>query len=169
MATNNRLTVTSLDFDTIKSDLQAFLQAYPQFTDYDFEGSGLAVILDLLAYNSHYSAFYANMIANEIFLDTATLRSSVVSRAKLLGYVPRSTQSARAVVNITVQPPDTPATVIIEAYTTFGASIDGVNYTFLTDATHMMTPSPGNIFNFEGITLVEGKAFTLTTTVDSTS
>ncbi len=168
MATDNRLIVTSLDFDTIKGDLQNFLQAYPQFTDYDFEGSGLSVILDLLAYNSHYSGFYQNMIANEMFLDTATLRSSVVSRAKLLGYTPRSTTSARAIVNITVTPPDTPATIIIQAYTSFGASINGVSYTFLTDETNIMTPSPGNVFNFNNITLVEGKAFTITTTVDST-
>ena len=86
----DRLRVTELDFDTIKSNLKTFLNQQSTFTDYDFEGSGLSVLLDILAYNTHYNAYYLNMVANEAFLDTALLRDSVVSHAKSLGYVPYS-------------------------------------------------------------------------------
>jgi hypothetical protein len=85
MATN-RLQVTDLDFDTIKNNLKTFLRSQSEFSDYDFEGSGLSVLMDLLAYNTHYNAYYLNMVANESFLDTAVLRNSVVSHAKMLGY-----------------------------------------------------------------------------------
>jgi hypothetical protein len=101
MATN-RIQVTDLDFDTIKNNLKTFLKSQSEFSDYDFEGSGLSVLMDLLAYNTHYNAYYLNMVANESFLDTAVLRNSVVSHAKLLGYVPVSVTASRAAVNITV-------------------------------------------------------------------
>ena len=82
MAVNDkRLRVTELDFDDIKDNLKIFLKAQNQFTDYDFEGSGMSVLLDTLAYNTHYMAYNANMVANEMFLDSASLRSSVVSHA----------------------------------------------------------------------------------------
>ena len=89
----DRLRVTELDFDTIKNNLKTFLSQQSQFTDYDFEGSGLNVLLDILAYNTHYNAYYMNMVANESFLDTALLRSSAVSHAKLLNYIPYSSSS----------------------------------------------------------------------------
>jgi len=96
MATNNkRLRVTELDFDAIKSNLKTYLKAQQEFKDYDFEGSGMSVLLDTLAYNTHYLGFNANMLANEMFLDSASLRSSVVSHAKSLGY---ETTSARALM-----------------------------------------------------------------------
>ena len=95
----DRLRVTELDFDTIKLNLKTFLNQQSQFTDYDFEGSGLNVLLDILAYNTHYNAYYLNMIANESFLDTAILRDSVVSHAKTLGYVPHSTTASIATLN----------------------------------------------------------------------
>ena len=94
MAVNNRrLKVTELDFDNIKSNLKTFLKNQNQFKDYDFEGSGMNILLDTLAYNTHYLGFNANMVANEMFLDSASLRSSVVSHAKALGY---EVTSARA-------------------------------------------------------------------------
>jgi len=80
----DRLKVTELDFDQIKTNLKNFLRSQNEFTDYDFDGSGLSVLLDVLAYNTHYNAYYLNMIANESFLDTALLRNSVVSHAKNL-------------------------------------------------------------------------------------
>ena len=87
MAVNNRrLKVTELDFDNIKDNLKIFLKNQNQFKDYDFEGSGMNILLDTLAYNTHYLGFNANMVANEMFLDSASLRSSVVSHAKSLGY-----------------------------------------------------------------------------------
>ena len=94
MAINNKkLQVTELDFDNIKANLKTFLKAQNEFKDYDFEGSGMNILLDTLAYNTHYLGFNANMLANEMFLDSASLRSSVVSHAKSLGY---ETTSSRA-------------------------------------------------------------------------
>jgi hypothetical protein len=98
----DRLRVTELDFDTIKENLKTFLSQQSEFTDYDFEGSGLNILLDVLAYNTHYQAYYLNMIANESFLDTSILRDSVVSHAKTLGYVPYSRKASRAFINFTV-------------------------------------------------------------------
>ena len=98
----DRLQITELDFDTIKTNLKNFLRQQSEFTDYDFEGSGLDILLDVLAYNTHYNAYYTNMIANEAFLDTAILRDSVVSHAKSLGYIPHSRRPAVANVNIAV-------------------------------------------------------------------
>ena len=100
----DRLRVTELDFDTIKLNLRTFLNQQSQFTDYDFEGSGLSVLLDILAYNTHYNAYYLNMVANESFLDTALLRDSVVSHAKSLGYVPHPMKAPIATINSSVTP-----------------------------------------------------------------
>ena len=88
-----RLRVTELDFDEIKENLKLFLKAQEEFKDYDFDGSGMNILLDTLAYNTHYLGYNANMLANEMFLDSASLRSSIVSHAKQLGY---EVQSARA-------------------------------------------------------------------------
>ena len=100
MATN--LKVTELDFADIKENLKAFLKQQTEFNDYDFDGSGMSVLLDVLAYNTHYNAMNAHFALNEAFLDSAQIRGNVVTRAKLLGYVPRSALSPRAVVNISV-------------------------------------------------------------------
>jgi len=99
----NKLKVTELDFDLIKEALKDYLSGQDEFTDYNFESSGMAVLLDILAYNTHYNAFYTNMLASEMFLDSATIRSNVVSRAKQLGYVPHSRAGAEAVVDITIE------------------------------------------------------------------
>ena len=92
MAINSegKLEITDLDFDTVKSNFKTFLSQQSEFSDYNFEGSGMSVLMDLLAYNTHYLAFHANMLANEMFLDTALTRASAVSHAKALGYVPSS-------------------------------------------------------------------------------
>ena len=100
MASN--LNVTELDFPEIKQNLKNFLKQQSEFNDYDFEGSGLSVLLDVLAYNTHYNALNAHYSLNEAFLDSAQIRGNVVTRAKLLGYVPRSVLSPRATVNLSV-------------------------------------------------------------------
>ena len=101
MATNDkRLRVTELDFDNIKDNLKTFLKAQTEFKDYDFEGSGMSVLLDTLAYNTHYLGFNANMLANEMFLDSASIRSSVVSHAKTLGYETTSARAPYATINV---------------------------------------------------------------------
>ena len=103
---NARLEISDLDFDQIKTNLKTYLKQQSQFSDYDFEGSGLNILLDVLAYNTHYNAYYLNMVANESFMDTALVRDSVVSHAKTLGYIPYSVTSPKAVVNITIETSD---------------------------------------------------------------
>ena len=104
MATNQygKLEVTDLDFDTVKDNFKVFLKQQSVFTDYDFEGSGMSVLMDLLAYNTHYLAFHSNMLANEMFLDTSLNRASAVSHAKAIGYTPVSMKASNASVTITV-------------------------------------------------------------------
>ena len=94
------LKINELDFDTIKGNLKGYLQGQEAFADYNFEGAGINILLDVLAYNTHYEAFYNNMIANEMFLDSAVDRDNLVSIAKHLGYTPSSVRGAEAVVNI---------------------------------------------------------------------
>ena len=102
MANNQKLDISGFDFDTVKDNLKTFLKNQDQFLDYDFEGSGMNALLDVLAYNTHYLGFHANMLANEMFIDSAELRSSVVSHAKTLGYETRSAQAPMAKINITL-------------------------------------------------------------------
>ena len=133
MATD-KLRVTELDFDTIKTNLKNFFADQTEFTDYDFSGSGLSILLDVLAYNTHYMAYYLNMVANEMYLDSATQRDSVVSLAKQLGYTPRSKTSATATVNLSMVEASGVDTdfVKIPAYTQFNVTSQGKSYTFYT-------------------------------------
>ena len=150
------LDISELDFDDIKANLKAFLQDQSEFTDYDFEGSGLSVLLDLLAYNTHYNAYLANMLANEMFLDSAVKRSSAVSIAKHLGYTPVSTRSARATVSVAVTSPSgSPSSLTLPAKTAFSTTISGNSFTFynLTAAT---TTPVDDVYTFSGVELVEG-------------
>src|SRR6056300_1579841 len=125
MAVNEkRIQVTELDFDDIKNNLKSFLKGQSEFTDYNFEGSGLNILLDTLAYNTHYLAYNLSMAMNESFLDSAMLRSSVVSQAKTIGYIPRSIRSAVATVNVIINDP-TLIQATLEKGTAFRASIDG--------------------------------------------
>ena len=122
MATN-KLVVSDFDFDNIKQNLKSFLQDQPEFSDYNFEGSGFSVLLDTLAYNTHYLGFNANMVANEMYLDSADIRKNVVSLAKMLGYTPSSSKSPTAVVDITLNNA-TGASVTMDKGTSFSATID---------------------------------------------
>jgi hypothetical protein len=153
----NRLKVTELDFDLIKTNLKNFLKSQNEFTDYDFEGSGLNVLLDILAYNTHYNAYYLNMIANESFLDSSLLRNSVVSHAKKYGYVPRSSTASRAVVNFSVNSgSSTPGSLTLPAgYTFLSNLIDNKVYNFITlnDVTVSKT---ANNFVFNNLNIYEG-------------
>ena len=99
---SNKLEVSDFDFDNIKSNLKTFLQSQTEFSDYNFEGSGFAVLLDILAYNTHYLGFNANMLANEMYLDSADIRKNIVSLAKMLNYTPSSVRAPIANLNITV-------------------------------------------------------------------
>jgi len=125
---------SDLDFDTIKTNLKTYFQAQSEFADYDFEASGLSNILDVLAYNTHINGLIANFATNESFLNTAQLRSSVVSHAEVLGYFPRSKTAARATVNLslTVTDPSRPSTISLPAYSVFNTTIEDTTYTFQT-------------------------------------
>ena len=165
MATNNkRLEVTEFDFDDVKDNLKTFLGAQTEFTDYDFEGSGMSALLDVLAYNTHYLGFNANMLANEMFLDSASLRSSIVSHAKTLGYVPTSARASKATVDVTLNTNTTSATM--PAGTVFTTTVDDVSYQFSTisDVTKSNT---GNTIPFVGVDIYEGSFITTRYTVDS--
>lgn len=154
----DRLKVTELDFDAIKTNLKNFLRQQNEFQDYDFEGSGLNVLLDILAYNTHYNAYYLNMVANESFLDSALLRNSVVSHAKKLGYVPRSMRSSRAIVNVTVDASSSSlgTLTIPRGYSFVSNESDGRSYRFtlLQDVT---TSKTGNSFVFQNVPIYEGQ------------
>jgi hypothetical protein len=162
-----QLRVTELDFDTIKQNLKTYLQAQSKFTDYDFEGSGLSVLLDILAYNTHYNAYYLNMVANESFLDTALLRDSVISHAKVLGYVPYSSKAPVANINFTViTTSDTSATITLpKGFRFLSNEIDGISYGFVTLQENKVTKSNTN-FIFENLQIYEGQLVSYSYTHD---
>jgi hypothetical protein len=157
----DRLRVTELDFDTIKLNLKTFLNQQSQFTDYDFEGSGLNVLLDILAYNTHYNAYYLNMVANESFLDSALLRDSVVSHAKTLGYLPHSMKAPNATINFLVNAPtSTDGTLTIPAgYSFLSNQIDSKVYNFVVLEDTTVTKA-NNSYYFENLDISEGQLIT---------
>ena len=166
MATNEkRLRVTELDFDNIKDNLKVFLKSQSQFKDYDFEGSGMNILLDVLAYNTHYLGFNANMLANEMFLDSASLRSSVVSHAKTLGYETISARAPVATVNVSLN--TTANTKTMSAGTAFTTSVDGTDYQFVTIA-DVTASNTGTAVPFDGVKVYEGSYITTKYTADST-
>ena len=142
---------TKLDFDNIKNSLKTYLAKQPEFEDYNFEASGLSNILDVLAYNTHYNALTANFALNESFLTTAQLRSSVVSHAATLGYVPRSRTASRAEVQLTMNLAGVigrPSSIVLPAGTTFTADADDVTYTFQTLEDYTATDSGEGFYQF---------------------
>ena len=154
---NARLQISDLDFDQIKTNLKAYLKQQSQFQDYDFDGAGLNILLDILAYNTHYNSYYLNMVANEAFLDTALLRDSVVSHAKTLGYIPFSVTAPRAIVNVTVNSgTTTPETLTIPKGFTFSSNlIDSLSYNFVVLEESTVTKSNTSFF-FEDLEIYEG-------------
>lgn len=167
MAANNIIKVTDLDFDTIKTNLTSFLSSQAEFKDYDFEASTMQVLLNLLAYNTYYNSFYLNMIGNEMFLDSATQRSSVVSRAKMLGYIPSSYRGASAVINLKVIPDDSPAFITVPQNTKFTSVVDGKTFTFVNKSAEIITPS-GGVYQKQ-FTITEGTPLTFSYTVNVTN
>ncbi len=162
---SNKFIVADLDFDAIKSNLKAFLQDQTQFSDYNFEGSGFSVLLDTLAYNTHYLGFNANMLTNEMYLDSADIRKNIVSLAKMLGYTPSSPKAPRASVDITLND-GTGSAVTMDKGTTFTSVIDNVTYQFITNEDITMTPING-VYKFSNVPLYEGTLVSFRYTVDS--
>lgn len=168
MAANTYLQVTEVDFEDIRTNLKNYLSAQSQFQDYDFEGSNMAVLLDILAYNTHYNAFYTNMIANEMFLDTAQQRDSVVSRSKELGYVSRSARGATANVTITFTGiANTVSEFTIPKNSKFTTTIDDIAYTFVTPQAETVINS-SNTFS-KAISITEGEPLTYRFTVSDSN
>lgn len=156
------LRISELDFENIKRNLKTFLSTYRNdnndaiFSDYEFEGSSLSILIDLLAYNTHYNAYMANMLANELFLDSAVKRESVVSIAKHLGYTPRSTRSARALITFEVEnPTDLPASLTLPRYHPFTTFIEGETYTFV-NVDPVTVESSNTKYIFNNVEITEG-------------
>ena len=166
MAANSAISVTSLDFDAIKTSMKTYISSKPEFTDYNFEGSTISMILDLLAYNTYQNAFYTSMIGNEMFLDSAQLRDSVASRAKMLDYVPRSARGASTTLNVEITPTGAPDTVTIDKGSEFSATVDGESYKFVTPEAYTLSSND----DYTGdITITEGRVATHRFTVSTTS
>ena len=158
------LRVTELDFDEIKDNLKTFLKDQDVLKDYDFDGSAMNILLDTLAYNTHYLGYNANMAANEMFLDTAGLRSSVVSHAKTLGYEVQSARAPKAQISVTVVSDQT--SITMPAGTKFSTTYDGTDYNFVT-ANDIQRFKFGNSVNFDSIDVFEGTYITTRYTVDT--
>ncbi len=157
MAANSSIILTQLDFNGFKNSLKIYLQEQEEFKDYDFDGSNLSVLLDVLAYNTYQNAFYLNMIGNEMFLDSAKLRDSVISHAKELNYLPRSFTSAKANIRLSVTPTDANKnSIVVPKGTAFISRVDDFSYTFTTTENIIITNKVNNAFIAESITIYEG-------------
>lgn len=156
--------ISNLDFDTIKTNLKNYLRNQSEFSDYDFEGSAMNVILDILAYNTHYNAVHTNFAFGETFLDSATKRTSVVSRAKELGYLPTSSLSAKALLTLSFSVSGNPLEYVLPKDTIFSTNIDNKTFYFRTTKDSLFN-NVNNIFT-KTIEVVEGKKNTYNYTVD---
>ena len=166
MATSNKLKITDLEFDTIKENLKSFLKSQSQFQDYDFEGSGMSVMVDLLAYNTHYMGYYANMLGNEMILDSSSLRDSAVSHAKHLNVHPTSVRAAKAKIDFVFTPPTSPISLLIAKNTKFTSSINGVPYKFVTNKPTTISRTSAGTYSVTGVEIVEGTIVNKTYTVN---
>ena len=165
MASDNNLKVDELDFTGIKANFVNYLKAQDEFRDYNFDGAGLSVLLDLLAYNTYYNSFYLNMVASEAFLSTAQKRNSIVNLAKSLNYTPRSKTAASISGTLALTVTGAPSTVTIPAYTEFTGSIDGKSYVFLNTSAVTVANSSGTYSS--SVTLKEGSFLSRRYTVNT--
>ena len=161
---STKIDISELDFDQIKANLKVFLQSQAEFSDYNFEGSGFAVLLDTLAYNTHYLGFNANMLTNEMYLDSADIRKNIVSLAKMLGYTPTSPRTPRAVIDVVVNNA-TGSSVTMQKGTVFTTTVDKTDYQYVTNADTTISPVNG-IYKFEDVTVYEGTLVTFKYTND---
>jgi hypothetical protein len=157
---NTNIDLVGLDFASLKNNLTTFLKTNTQFKDLDYEGSNINVLLDVLAYNAYLNAFYTNMVASEMFLDTAQLRDSIVSHAKELNYVPRSFTSAKATIRVNITPGSAINTLLVPKYTSFSSRVGSNTYTFVTNEAQVVTSSSNGVFTqtldvFEGAVKTE--------------
>lgn len=161
MSSNSSIILSNLDFDTLKNTFKAFMKSQDKFNDYDFEGSNISVLLDVLAYNTFHNSFYLNMVGNEMFLDSAQMRDTVVSHAKELNYIPRSFKSAEATVNLSIRSSDTSKrSLVLNKGYTFTSRLLNKIYTFSTADTVVINDyqanSSGVTFTANNVKLYEG-------------
>ena len=163
---NSNIQVADLDFNSIKNNLKTYLQSQDTLKDYNYEGSALSNLLDVLSYNTQYNAYYLNQVANEMFLDSALQRGSVVSQAKLLNYTPKSAIAPAATINLIINGV-TDSSLTLLKYTPFlSEAIDGINYTFSSDDT-VTVNTLNNTATFNNLVIKQGVSTTLLYTVDS--
>ena len=165
--------VTNLDFEDVKKSLREFLRSSETFTDYNFEGSVLSQLIDLLAYNTYYSGLNANLVANEVFFDSASIRENVVSLAKLVGYTPRSAKASKAVINLDViVNPQTAALTLKKGNSFIGSNGDG-SYIFsvLNDVTREAYMDSNGVrrVTFSNLEIYQGSFLNLSYTVDQST
>ena len=153
---NSSINLIDLDFNSFKSSLKAHLSSQAKFQDYDFDGSNMSVFLDVLSYNTYLNTFYMNMVASEMFLDTAQIRDSVISHAKELNYMPRSFKSATANINISIAPDPYVSSVVIPAGTGFTGRLGSNTFNFMVDSDIAITSSSSNVFYSNNVTIYEG-------------
>ena len=161
---SNKLVVSEYDFDAIKSNLKSFLQGQTSFQDYDFEGSSLNILLDILSYNTHYLAYLANMSTNELYLDSADIRNNIVSLAKMIGYTPSSPRAPMASIDIQLNNA-TGTSVTMSKGTVFTTTVDNTSYQYVTNSDITITPSSG-VYKFSSVPIYEGSLVTFKYTVD---
>jgi len=161
----NKIVVSDYDFDAIKNNLKTFLQGQTEFQDYDFEGSSLNILLDVLSYNTHYLAYLANMATNEMYLDSADIRNNIVSLAKMIGYTPSSPRAPLASIDITLNNA-TGTSVTMSKGTVFTTTVDSVSYQYITNSDITITPVAG-IYKFSSVPVYEGSLVTFKYTYDA--
>ena len=148
---------TNLDFNGIRDQIKDYLRTNSDFSDFDFEGSNFSILIDILAYNTYITAYNTNMAVNEVFLDSATLRENVVSLARNIGYVPRSSRSAEAVISFTVDlGTNETRTVTLKAGTVVLGNVQGGNYVFSIPEDFVVAVNDQNLAIFDNITIYEG-------------
>ena len=160
MSINGQQRITELDFDSIRSNLKTYLESQDRFKDYNFDGSGLSILLDVLAYNTHYQSFYTNMVSNEMFLDSAIKRASVISHAKQIGYTPHSKRASVASVQLSYSSSEG-SSIVIPAKTPFTAVRDKVTYTFYNTSPVTVGTTGDAPFVSDAFNIVEGQYKTI--------
>ena len=153
---NSSLSVANLDFSDIKGNLKQYLQSQDLLKDYDFEGSNMNVMLDILSYNTYMQNFYLNMVAAEGFIDSAQLRDSVVSHAKTLNYLPGSHTASKAVIDFEILPANTPSSITVPKYTAFSTQVDSNTYSFTTNERITVSADTDGRYLVEDLEIFEG-------------
>lgn len=161
---NTNIDLVGLDFNSLKNNLKAFLKNNTQFKDIDYEGSNINVLLDVLAYNTYLNGFYTNMVASEMFLDSAQLKDSIVSHAKELNYTPRSFNSAEAQITVDITPSTTVSSIVVPEYTSFTSRVGSNTYTFSTSGSQVITTGNNGVYSltvkvYEGLPTTETFVF----------